>query len=578
MFSRYYQSELTYLRLLGKEFADENPSLAGMFADRGGDPDVQRLLEGFAFLSARMRERIDDAVPEVVDALGQLVLPQAVRSLPACSVLEFTPNVAALRGAHVIPAGAEVASTPVQGTPCVFRTTADVRLLPITLGEARLDDTAAHATTITLPVRNRNSIPLSEFGTLRLFLHGPLGVASAVFTWLQEHLSHVEARVGPTTYRLGTKVQPCGYTSAAPMLPWPANAPQGLRVLQEYFTLPQKLLFIDIPGFESVPPDAQAADFDLVFTCARPPRLPERLPMDLFRPHCAPIVNLFEVDAEPIIRTVGVEEQLVRASGLHPHHIEVHSVDSVTGLTTRTGRRREHPHFYDFEHLGKSKSAQSFFVVRRSGSPIDNRVDSYLSVMTPADVVPEEDEEVLSSQLTCTNRTLPNELRVGDIKARTPHSPTTATFSNISHVSRPTRAPVGQELHWRVTSHLALNTQSLCTVSALKALLREYNVHEETDLQLYRANQKRIEAIRSVSATPERRLLDRTPMRGLHVVVELEEDDFASYGDAFLFGGALDWLFLSETPLNSFHHLTVRLHPSGTEYSWEPKFGTQEVF
>jgi len=91
LFSKYYQTELTYLRELGREFAEANPSLAGLFAEQGGDPDVDRLLEGFAFLTARIRERIEDAVPEVVDALAHMIVPQYVTVLPACSVVMAQP-------------------------------------------------------------------------------------------------------------------------------------------------------------------------------------------------------------------------------------------------------------------------------------------------------------------------------------------------------------------------------------------------------------------------------------------------------------------------------------------------------
>ena len=118
MFSRYYQSELTYLRELGKEFAAANPSLAGLFAERGGDPDVERLLEGFAFLASRIRERIDDAVPEVIDAVTQLVVPQLSRPIPACSIVEFQPNYSALRGIHRIERDTELGTVQVRGTQC----------------------------------------------------------------------------------------------------------------------------------------------------------------------------------------------------------------------------------------------------------------------------------------------------------------------------------------------------------------------------------------------------------------------------------------------------------------------------
>lgn len=139
MFSKYYQSELSYLRELGMEFAEANPSLAGLFAEQGGDPDVDRLLEGFAFLTARIRERIDDAVPEVIDALAEMIVPQYTRTLPAVSVVEFLPQQTALRGRHKLPAGTEVGSRPVEGTSCLFRTTVDLELMPLTIQDFHFD-------------------------------------------------------------------------------------------------------------------------------------------------------------------------------------------------------------------------------------------------------------------------------------------------------------------------------------------------------------------------------------------------------------------------------------------------------
>ena len=68
------------------------------------------------------------------------------------------------------------------------------------------------------------------------------------------------------------------------------------------------------------------------------------------------------------------------------------------------------------------------------------------------------------------------------------------------------------------------------------------------------------------------------PVRGQHTTVEVDQAAFASEGDVFAFGSALDWLFASETPLNSFHQLSLRLHPSGTQMDWRPRTGTHPIF
>jgi type VI secretion system protein ImpG len=582
VFSKYYQSELSYLRGLGREFAEANPSLAGLFAEQGGDPDVDRLLEGFAFLTARIRERIDDAVPEVIDALAEMIVPQYTRTLPAVSVVEFLPQQTALRGRHRLPAGTEVGSRPVEGTSCLFRTTVDLELLPLSIQDFTFDHSEEAHPEIRLGFRTSQAADalLGETRRLRLFLHGPLGLTTTTYLWLMRHLASATYKASNGfTMSLGRDaVHAVGVSPEQPMLPWPRLAPDGLRVMQEYFTLTQKLLFIDVLGLDRVPAENATDQFVLTFRFDRPPKLPERLDKDNFRLHCAPVVNLFDVGADPIARDHRQHEHLLRASGINPLHMEVYEVKSVTGLLANRRGRREYTPFYSYEHVQKARSEQAFFLTRRARSPIDDGLDTYLTVLTPADVEPDFEEETLSMDLVCSNRTLPAELRAGDISVPTPRSPTIARFRNLTQVTRPVRPPMGSELHWRLVAHLALNVRTLGNTQSLRSLLALYNFHEEADQQLGRQNRLRIESIRDVSVRASRRVLDRVPVRGQHTTVEVEQAAFASEGDVFAFGSALDWLFATETPLNSFHQLTVTLHPSGTQMSWPPRTGTQPIF
>lgn len=579
MFSRYFQSELTYLRELGREFSAANPSLSGLFAEQGGDPDVDRLLEGFAFLTARIRERIDDAVPEVVEALAELVVPQSVRPLPACSVLEFQPRQGVKQGAMRVPEGTGVASRPVEHTRCAFRTTADVHLLPLQVAGCTLDLSQAKTPAVRLRLQRRGP-GLAEHGALRLFLHGPFGQTSAMHLWLMRHLEQVEVHgsEGGRWTLPPSALVPLGVAPDFRMLPWPEAAPEGLRLAQEYFTLAHKLLFVELRGL-GVVDEAQAGDqLEVVFRFREPPPLPERVDDDLFRLHCVPVINTFEVSADPVTLDPSLHEHLLRASGVNPHHTEIYAVTRVEGLTRNQRTRRRYEPFYAFAHLQRPPGERGFYTLRRRRSPIDGAIDTYLSVMTPADVSPDLSEEVLSMDLVCTNRTLPTELRAGDIHESTATSPSLATFQNITGVSSPARPPAGWELHWRLVSHLALNTKSLTDPEALRALLAHYNLQTEVNHQVGRANQLRAEAIRQVRTEPARRIIDGIPASGFRTTLTLEQGAFASFGDAFLFGSVLQALFSSETPLNAFHQLVVSLHPSGREFSWDPITGSQPIF
>src|SRR5262249_50838854 len=131
VFNKYYQDELTYLRDLGREFATAYPNIAPMLAERG-DPDVERLLEGVAFLTGKIRQKLDDELPEVIHSVASLLFPHYLRQVPSASVVEFTPLPNVVRERLLVARGAEVGSVPVDGVSCRFRTTQDVELVPLT--------------------------------------------------------------------------------------------------------------------------------------------------------------------------------------------------------------------------------------------------------------------------------------------------------------------------------------------------------------------------------------------------------------------------------------------------------------
>lgn len=578
MFSKHYQSELAFLRGMGKEFAAANPTAAGLLAERGGDPDVERLLEGFAFLTARIRERLDDALPELIHDLAEMLVPHYLRPVPAATVVEFTPVPGALRARARVPAGAEVASVPVEGIACRFRTTADLELVPVAVADAAVDQAIGANPVLRLSLQAAASALPAVFqdGGIRFFIQGEQPLATGLLLWLARHLREVEVRglASGRAVRLGPNaVRLAGFDPAFPLLPWPGLAPAGYRVLQEYFTFPQKFLFFEVVGLGAAR-DVAEERFELAFRFERPPELPARVGKDNLRPNCAPVVNLFTADGEPIQVSALGEEHLVRAAGVEPRHVEIHSVDAVTGLADARGERPVYAPFAGFAH-GAVGAAARYYRLRRRHAVLDGAIDTWLSLGTPRDGAPLPGEETLSLALTCTNRSLPGQLRLGDVAVGTQTSPTMARFKNILPVTKPIRPPLGAELHWRLVSHLAANRAPLPRAETLRTLLELYNFPALVDQQAGRANRLRIEGIRSAQGLPSRRIVGGAPVRGTRVDVELDESHFASPGDAFLFAAVLDELLASQVALNSFTELAVRLQPSGREFAWNPRNGSR---
>lgn len=592
MFNRYYQDELSFVRELGRQFAAANPTLAPMLAERSSDPDVERLLEGFAFLTARIRERIDDAVPELVESLIELVLPHFSRPLPAASILEFQPVPGTLRRRETIPKGTEVASRSVNVGPrslpsCRFRTTTEVDVVPLAITHLALEEPLSTRPALRMVLEATAKDGLAEVfhpRGLRFFISGEHAAATTFLCWVLRHLQSVTVQ-GPgatsPTLRLGPKVvRAPGLDRTSPLFPFPEVAFDGYRVLQEYLTLPEKLLFFELSGLEAARSGASGDRVELLFRFAPsaegqdPPRLPASIGRTFLRLHCAPVVNLFPAAAEPVRRRGHGIDHLLRPASIDPAHVEVFTVDRVLGVRSGRSKPQEYQPFASFLHDAGSE----YYRLRRSRSIVDGGLDTYLSISSPRDGAPDlAGREDLSIDLTCTNRSSAGELAAGDISVSTPSSPTFASFKNITGVSRPARPPLDADLSWRLVAHLAIQRRSLAERDVLASLLAIHDFSGSTDEQVSRANRMRIESIRTVGASEARKLVRGAPVRGVKTTIELEEKGFAGPGDAFLFGLVLDELLASRVSLNSFNELILRIQPSNRTFRWAPRSGRQEV-
>jgi type VI secretion system protein ImpG len=578
MFSRFYQGELAFLRAMGKAFAEANPATAGLLAERGSDPDVERLLEGCAFLAARVRERIEDSIPEMVHDLSELLLPHYLRSVPAATIVEFTPVPGALRARLRVPTGTEIASVPVEGTSCRFRTAADLDLLPVTVHDVALDQAIGATPALRVQLQgSQQALPaVLQPDGIRFYVQGELPFAATLLLWMARHLKEVEVKSAKGAVKLApASVRVVGFEPSFALLPWPRFAPAGYRPLQEFFALPQKFLFFEVRDLQAA---ASVVDerFEIVFRAERPPELPARVSKDALHVNCVPAVNLFRTTADPVkLEAIG-EEHLLRAAELAPGHMEIYSVDAAVGVPEGPGERYPYHPFTSFSHGVLGKDAR-YYRLRRALSPVDDGLDTWISVSRPLDAGIGPGPEVLSLDVTATNRSLPAQLKLGDVSQPTPASPTLARFRNITQVTKPIRPPLGTELHWRLVAHLAANRAPLDGADALRELLELYNFQGLVDQQSGRANRLRIEGIREVAVTGARRVVQGAPVRGSRAALLLEEDHFAGIGDAWLFARALDELLGSQVPINSFSELQVKLAPSQREYAFAPRSGGRPV-
>ena len=459
MITRYYQQELARLKELGAEFAERHPALAPMLGGPSADPDVERLLEGVAFQTALLRQKLDDDFPELIHDMVRLAAPHYLRPMPATTIVAFEPKPSLVQS-QTIPAGTELASVPVEGTRCLFRTTSPVELHPLEMEDAVFVHQPGLAPAITLSLALRG-ITLADWRprSLRLFCAGEFPQAAEFLLILSRHLKRIiltPAEGGMPAILPAASLQPAGFNDDEPLLPWPPHAFPGFRLLQEYFVAPQRFLFLELTGWEAWSGRGAGSRFTVSFELDSSPFPPPGVKQESFILFATPAVNLFSRDAEPVLLDHRRERYLLRPEGMPPGHAQVHSVDRVTGFSSETAAERA---YHPFGLFRGGAGSHPTFHTTAAASPVRPSLDVYLTVAYPKGKgLPAP--ETLSIGLTCTNGRLPESLRIGDLREPTACSPDCATFRNIAPVTPALMPPLGGDLLWRLVSHLALSRLS----------------------------------------------------------------------------------------------------------------------
>ncbi len=576
MFNKYFQQELSYLRELGAEYAEEHPAVAPMLSGPSSDPDVERLLEGVAFLTAQIREKLDDEFPEIIHELIQLVWPHYLRPIPSCSIITFRPKPA-LKQTLTVKAGVQIASVPVEGTSCPFQTCYDTDIHPLRLLAVDHISPAGKAAAIRLRLElNGNTVDSWQPGSLRFYCGGGYSEATANYLLLRTFVSRIIVRSteGTLLKILEPKaVQAVGFDASHSVIPYPAHSFSAYRILQEYFIFPQKFLFFDLSGLENWLNPSAENQFEIFFELKPNLPIPPRISRESLKLFATPVINLFPFEADPIRVDHRQSEYLVRPASSQVNHYQVYSVDRVVGHIQGTAQERIYRHFNYFSNRRKEDSVYQLSLKK---SPVRPGADSYLQISYPKGTgLPVT--ETLSLKLVCTNGDLPEALRVGDISRATSSSPEFADFANIMQPTFGVYPPLGRNLLWRLLAHLNLNYMSLASADNLKALLNIYLFPDTRDRTGLLANQKRLQGIEEVTAVPSNRLVSALILRGQDITVKAGSDHFAGEGDFYLFGCILNEFFALYSSLNAYTCFRLKDTFKGEVYQWPARTGEQPL-
>lgn len=603
----YYELELTFLRQMGADFAEKYPKVASRLLlepNRCEDPHVERLIEAVAFLAARVHLKIDDEFPEITEALLTVLYPHYIRPVPSMSIVQFhlDPEQGKLSGGLPIPRGSTLYSRPVEGHPCKFRTCYDATLWPLSISEAqwmtpdRLKPaikTAEAAAALRMEVV---CLPDADFAkmqlrSLRFYLNGESNLVHALYELLCNNCTQILIRdLMPNSRRPpvvlpSSNLQPIGFDDEEALLPYPRHSFSGYRLLQEYFTFPEKFFFLDLAGMEALATAGFGSRIEIIFLVGPFERADRQQMLELnvsaktLCLGCSPIINLFPLTADPILLDQTRFEYPVIPDVRRRRALEIFSVDDVISPDRETHEVIQFEPFYRFRHAASrhQKRQQAFWYASRrpSGRRNDEGTEVYLSLMDLTGRPMQPDVDTVTVHCTCSNRDLPHRLPLGNESGD-------FELEGISSVKRAValrkpsatvRPPTGKGALWRLISHLSLNYLSLVDEGkeALQEILRLYNFSDSAYQEKQIAGLLNLKSQRHFA-----RVISENGIgfvRGRRVDIEFDEEQYVG-GGVYLFASVLEHFLGLYASINSFSQLVARTQQrKDLLRQWPPRAG-----
>ena len=584
----YYIQELNSLRVEGAEFAKKNPGLSSYLAKEGQDPDVERMLEGFAFLTGRLRQKFDEELPEVSHNLVQLLWPNYIRPIPSYTIIQFDPIKNDLKN-QTISKEMNILSKPSsEGVVCKFRTCYETEVTPLDLKSVEyLTYGQKSLLELDLKMNVAGSLVDLSFSTLRLFLGGSKFMAKELYLFLDRYVEKVEVIIKDAnkneldTLTLPKKsISPVGFNTSETIVPQPRNAFDGYVMLQEFFSYPDKHLFIDILNLEQIENLrgdvlSQSKELSLKFYFSKRLNSAQLPTKEDFYLYCTPAINLFESDAVPIRKTEMEDEYLLTASELKKEQSEVFSVDNVRGWIPSKNAYQD---YFPFESFGHIDEEGEYYSERVKLNDSVHKTDTYLRFASSGGTFDdlEHTSATVSVKMTCTNRDIPASLQLAEVSVCDPLSSSDLKFKNITIPSISYPPPIGGDFLWKVISNMSLNYLSLDNIKTLKMILQTYDFFGANDLKQKEKTDIILSGLKSISNKRTQMIYEGLPIRGIETELFLDPAMFTGTGEAYHLCCILNEFFALYCNVNSFHRLVVHMENAET-FSWEPKMGNQAL-
>ncbi len=526
MFRDLYAAELEYLYGLAESVGREHSRIAPMLG-RDADPSVTRIAQTVAFLSARIRQRLDDDLPELIHPLVEGLCPWLLRPLPSSTIVELSPEPAMQEPIRA-PAGSSFASRPVDGGSCQFQSLVDVDVRPWELVEVGI---ANERRELRLRLALLSGAARARLeGALRLFLAmpGALDVRSALLRGTEIITASASEGAGSSVVLAEGR----GALRQVPVRPpGPNRIADAAFLLRAYYASAEQYAFVEVPNLERLSAlGDKARSFDLTLRLRTP--LPPNVRIDArsVRLHCVPSANLRRLPTKtmPIHRgrcTLDVGDA------------EPHSIARVTLIAEDLTTRVAHPYSQLIAApVGDDGRLPVLYRVVRTGSVVGPRLDTSLVLVDPEGTSLGFDPVSADIDLTVTDGERAARLGLGDVCIPNRGSPALVSFRNVTPITRSAAPMLEGDRLWRWFQLFKATFAQACDRDLLAEALALPNIAACANWPGAKPGPDRLEGLASVRSTRVTLAVTDELRLGAHIDVGVKQESFAGPGDLDLFG------------------------------------------
>lgn len=601
----YYNRELAYLRKLGAEFGEKHPKIAGRLRldrDTIEDPHVSRLIESFAFLTARIRHKLDDTFPELTEALMGVLYPDYHAPIPSLSIaqIRLIPERTETR---TIAAGEQFYTRSANLGNCVYRSCFDTVVYPVTVEKAtftgqpfRAPSLPAMRAAATVQAVLRIDLccePGATFAELapaqlRFYLNGQPQLTFRLYEYLLSRATAVAIARSPldtdAVFLSPACLKPRGFSDGDAALPGQGRSAVAHRLLTEYFAFPEKFLFVELQNVEQAWAGFDEKASVYIYFDQSHVELVQGISSSTMALGCTPIVNLFQQRLEPLYaRDLGYENRL-RVDASHSRCADIHSVVDLYAEDSSGNRIGLQP-FYGSHRSNTTQGGKPlYWHLRRETSHwfngrVSQGVDAYVSFVDRNFQITDPNKDwVIGGQVLCTNRDLPDQLPFGPtepkmqffsggagLRIRCLTAPTSTTLPALRDATR-----------WQLVTQLSL--QHFSGADGLQTLKEVLRLYDFKQLAESRAVIDGIVSLECGLTTARIARSGRAAIcQGTRIDIELDEHFYSGSG-LYLFSAILSEFFAHHCTINTFVQLSVKVKQRpGSEILWPPRSGTQTL-